>query len=132
MTTFPPFHLASIRMKSRKVKRTKFCKSSHYCFLCYTGVAIGTVVRDFNAIDLDTPDTLIYSILTDNNNYTINSTSGELIVDMPLDREYREVESLQIQVTDGTNNVRYLKKYYYCASISVVHCRQPLQCRSHC
>lgn len=75
--------------------------------IVYKATSIGTVVRDLTALDLDSADQLTYYIISgnENGNFTINSSSGAIIVDSILDREYQEVITLTVEVTDGDKNV---------------------------
>lgn len=78
----------------------------------FADVEIGTVVRDLNAMDQDSSDSLVYSIVSGNNfsDFTINATSGEIIVDRKLDREFQETINLVVRASDGneSHDVRIL------------------------
>lgn len=65
------------------------------------------MVRDLTAQDLDSADQLTYYIISgnDHGNFTINVTSGEILVDSDLDREFQSVITLTVEVTDGAQNV---------------------------
>lgn len=70
-------------------------------FLVFAGAEVGTVLTSVTANDVDTYPALKYSLIQEDNKFSIDKYSGKVVLNRPLDFEMKKLYEVNITASDS-------------------------------